>query len=231
MAPHSCSFCYEGLHFKTRIKFSMLARPDYGKFLQKCFQNIPKMRGEKSEKESFTQLIQICTDTICPAITWESDRALKERSLLRETEVWQPLAFLHRYGGHCSDRVWPPCMSVWWPAAVCSEFCSSGCQWAAEGAGLCCGLGVPALPARAEGDTPRCRRAALGSRWEREGHAGLGASLWELRSRRAWETVPLGNGALLLHLREPSVQADAGRGAGAMSQLRFLLQTGINPWL
>lgn len=45
------------------------------------------------------------------------------------------------------------------------------------------------------------------------------------------EAAPLGNGVLLLHLREPLVQADAGRGAGAVSQLRFLWQTGIDPWL
>lgn len=38
-APHSCSFCYEGLHFKIGIKFSMLARPDYGNFLQKHSKN------------------------------------------------------------------------------------------------------------------------------------------------------------------------------------------------
>lgn len=88
-------------------------------------------------------------------------------------------------------------------------------------AGPCCGPGPRLTPCGAAGQRSapagRGREALAG--WEPVGGQG----------QEGRETAPLGNGALRLALREPLVQAGAERGAGAMAQLRFLLQTGVRP--
>lgn len=172
-------------------------------------------RGKKiSEKESFKQLIQICTENCVYTIFQQS----------LESQVRLRKAFLERL--KCGS-FWLSCtgtegtaVTVYSPMSVCVVTWSCVRPvWQPQRERGC-------AAARAEGDTPRCPRAALGSERERRARRAGGAV-----GAQEQEAAPLGNGVLLLHLREPLVQADAGRGAGAVSQLRFLWQTGIDPWL
>lgn len=196
------------------ITFFTLARPDYGKFLQKRFQNVPKTREKNIWKGKLQAINTDMYRKLCihnfPAIAWESGQAPK--GLLGETEVWQLLAFLHRDGGHCSD-------SVWSHECLCGTWSGVRPVWQPQRERAVLRPGPRATP-----------RGVPGQRPDPRGEGGTSRAGGAVGAQEQ-EAAPLGNGVLLLHLREPLVQADAGRGAGAVSQLRFLWQTGIDPWL